>query len=315
MNRPVDSRKHSLSDRRLHYLAEVVATGSMRKAADRCGVEASVISRQIQQLESELGIALMQRLGRGVKPTEAAELVLDYFRAKQADAETLLAQLDELRGLRRGTITIAASEGFMDDLMRKVLKPFSAAYPLLQVNLEHLSVSEIVRRVAENEADLGLAYNPRPDPQVRELMSKPQPVRLIARKEHPLAQRPLPLAVEDILPYPVALLGKGYGLRQAVELVENTDKVQFSCNIVVNTLAALRSYVEAGLGLTFLPAIQLGFPPGGDLVALPVDAPVFNRVEAKLLVRDKRTLSPAVTRLIPYLAQLDMLSKNDIRAG
>jgi len=269
MSRRPDTRRHSLSDKRLRYLSEVVSKGSMRKAAESCGIEASVISRQLQQMENELGTPLMERRGRGVVPTDAAQLLLTYYRTKLAEEDRILGQLDEINGLQRGTITIAASEGFIDNLMQKVLKPFATAYPLLRVNLEHLSVAEIVRRVAESEADIGLAYNPRPHAAVRELISMPQPVRLIVRHDHPLASAVRPIRVREILPYPIALLGQGYGLRQAVEMLEYSAKVQFTCNIVVNTLAALTSYVECGLGLTFLPAIRLGLQPDGPLRAEP----------------------------------------------
>lgn len=66
----------NLSERRLHYLHAALMAGSMRAAAERLGVEASVISRQIQLLEKELNVTLIERRGRGVAPTDAGRLVL-----------------------------------------------------------------------------------------------------------------------------------------------------------------------------------------------------------------------------------------------
>ncbi|MBP0644432.1 LysR family transcriptional regulator, partial [Mycobacterium tuberculosis] len=91
-----------ISERRLRYFYETVSRGSIRAAADRCEVEPSVVSRQIQQLEAELGCKLLERRGRNVVPTEAAELVLDHCRERWASEETLFTRLGELKGLQRG---------------------------------------------------------------------------------------------------------------------------------------------------------------------------------------------------------------------
>ena len=73
-----------ISQVRLKYFNEVMACGSIRGAADKLDTAASVISRQIQLLEKELGVQLFERRSRGLTPTEAADMLLEYHRGCRA---------------------------------------------------------------------------------------------------------------------------------------------------------------------------------------------------------------------------------------
>ncbi len=304
-----------LSERRLRYFYAAVAAGSIRAAADKLDVEPSVISRQIQQLEDELGATLLERRGRGVMPTEAAQLVLDHYRERLAGEETLLARLQELNGLQRGQIQIVAGEGFIDELIHAVLNEFCQRYPKINVTLELMNVNEVVRAVAEDRAHVGLAYAPPPEPTLRVLTARRQPVCVIARPDHPLARRGKALTIADILPYPVGLMTPGFGLRQVIQLVELTEKVRFTAALTTNSIAALKHYASTGLGVTFLPALAVARELGDQLVALPVRNAVLEAADAQLIVRDKRPRSPAVKRLLDYLAEMTVLRADGQGAG
>jgi len=80
-----------LDDRRIRYLYEAVQAGSIRAGADRLNMNPSVVSRQIAQLEAELVITLLERHGRGVKPTEAGAVLVDYH-ASTAPIRTMCWQ-------------------------------------------------------------------------------------------------------------------------------------------------------------------------------------------------------------------------------
>ena len=86
-------KNSQINEARVAYFAAVMDAGSIRGGADRLGLEASVLSRQIQTLERELGVQLFLRSARGVTPTEAAAVLLSYARTAQSNANLLKAQL------------------------------------------------------------------------------------------------------------------------------------------------------------------------------------------------------------------------------
>ena len=91
-----------VQDRRILYFFEAVRLGSVRAAADSLDVAPSAVSRHVAQLEQELNAPLMERHRRGVKPTEAGERVLEYYRQRMAQQEVLLDSLQSLSGLQSG---------------------------------------------------------------------------------------------------------------------------------------------------------------------------------------------------------------------
>src|SRR5689334_16391347 len=78
------------------YVDAVARYGSIRKAAEALHVVSSALNRRILDLEAELGSPLFERLPRGVRPTAAGELFLDYVRRSMRDLEVVSAQIEEL---------------------------------------------------------------------------------------------------------------------------------------------------------------------------------------------------------------------------
>ena len=299
-----------LSERRLHYFLQVAEAGSIRGAADRLGIEPSVVSRQVQQLEDELGVQLLQRHGRGIIPTEAAKLVIDHCRERRSSEALLLTQIGELKGLERGEIHIVAGEGFIEELVRWVLQDFCQQYPKLVVTLEFANAVDVVHMLANDQAHIGLAFRPPIDPAIRTVETRKQPMCVITWPDHPLTRQKQPLALSDVTPYPVGLMSRGFGLSNLVQLAEYSERIQFRPSLVTNSIATLKGYVKAHLGVTFLSAHAVANEVAqGTLVALRTRNEIFESAEAQLMVRAGRQMSFAVERL------LEMLSRNALFQG
>lgn len=96
--------------------------GSIRSASERLDVEPSTISRQIKALEASLRIVLIERGRKGVRPTEAGNILLTYLKRQQSEQETLLSEFDELIGMRRGELVVAVGDGFISDFIGNALR-------------------------------------------------------------------------------------------------------------------------------------------------------------------------------------------------
>ena len=168
-----------IDDRRGRYLYEAVTTGSVRAAGDKLDMNPSVVSRQIAKLEEELAIPLLERHGRGVKPTEAGQMLVDYHRQHVSYQDDVVSKVQELRGLERGHIDLVLGEGFVSDLMAEPLQGFWRRYPGLTVTLSLAGTNEVLRRVAEDTAHIGLVYNPPVTPGIRSRAAIRQPMCVI----------------------------------------------------------------------------------------------------------------------------------------
>src|ERR1700753_713360 len=102
--------------RLLSHVVEVDRTGSSREAAEQLDLTPPAMNRRMQDLEAEVGTPLFERRPRGVKLTTAGEMFVRYARSQIADAERMKSQVEDLRGLRRGSVTIASSQALARDL-------------------------------------------------------------------------------------------------------------------------------------------------------------------------------------------------------
>ena len=103
--------------RLLTYVDAVARHGSIRKAADALNVASSALNRQILDLELDLGSALFERLPRGVRLTAAGEVFLAYTRQAISELKAVESQVEQLRGLVRGQVGVAAVESVAGELL------------------------------------------------------------------------------------------------------------------------------------------------------------------------------------------------------
>ena len=196
-----------MQDLNLRYLYEAAKLGSMRAAADNLGVAVSSVSRQISQLEADMGVGLIEHGRRNIKLTETGLLLIEHYSEQLRVNEAFDAKLSDIKGLRTGRIHLAIGEGFIGQPLSNLLVGFNAKHPGLFINV-HMSASsnEVVRLVAEDDAHLGLVFQSSDDPRIRVLASVRQPLCAIMNVEHPLAGHKL-LKLADLKSYPPVLAG------------------------------------------------------------------------------------------------------------
>jgi len=291
-----------LDSRLLRYILTVVREGSIRGAAERLNVAASAVSRQISDLELRLGLPLLERLPRGVAPTEAGVVVAEHARQQIEDGERLLDTLKQLHGLRRGAVRISCGEGFVGDLLENGILPFSDAYPRIRLQLLLGVTPDILDAVAESGADVGLAYNPPSHAGVRSAAIARQPLCVLAAPGHPRAACGT-VALPSLAAEPLALLTAHHGIRQLIGRAAAEHGIHLVPHLESGSIDVLRRYAMSGRGVTLLPAFAAATEiAGGRLVAIPLLEPLLAEASAHLLVRAQRRLPSAVEQLVAVLA-------------
>ncbi|MFT4240656.1 MAG: LysR family transcriptional regulator [Acidovorax sp.] len=288
-----------LESRRLRYFMQVLESGSVRGAAEVLDMDPSALSRAVGILEKECGTRLLERRGRGVVPTDAGELLAAYLRRQNSQKRHLLAQMASIEKVERGHIDIVAGEGFVDWLMRHSLRSFMQAHPAITVDLAVASSDDIVRSVVEERAHIGLLFQPPQDDRLRSHHSHPQPIEAIVAASHPLARRQGPLALEDLLPYPGAMLHRSFGVRQHIEAAEVSEGVRLKAALTTSSFNAIGQFVAAGLGYAL--NTRLAFPSSlgaESFVCLPMKNPLLHQGRTHVVSRHGRMLPPAVLELL-----------------
>lgn len=289
-----------LSQGRLRYFEAVFSHGSIRGAADALNTAPSVVTRQVTLLEEELGVDLFERQARGMKATEAAAHVMDYWRGCLAHRQQLSERLQAIERLEEGHVRIVLSEGYTDFLVQHVIGPYCSEHPTLNVTLDPLPVLEIINQVADDTAHIGLAYNPQADARVSFHASTKAPAKLLVRADHPLVQTSGPIAVSQLSSFPLALMPSGYGISQLVEALEYSEHIKLKAAFTSSSVVALKRYVRStngiaiiGSGLAAVPEMETG-----ELVLLDIAHELCSSAKLRLLVRRGRPLSPAAARLL-----------------
>jgi DNA-binding transcriptional LysR family regulator len=145
-----------LDVRRLEVLKTVIDEGSFSAAAERLSFTQPAISRQIAALEREAGARLLERDARGVRPTQAGELLLEHATGILSRVASAQAQLDALKQVDRGRLRLGGFASANVFLIPRAITRFTAAYPNVELTLTPGPTKENLPALAEGDVDLAL---------------------------------------------------------------------------------------------------------------------------------------------------------------
>ncbi|GAB2188126.1 LysR family transcriptional regulator [Roseibium sp. LAB1] len=224
----------------MRYFLAVAEAGSIRAASRELNVASSAINRQVLWLEEALGLQLFDRVGRRLRLSQAGELLLAHIRRTYSDFEGTVAELDALKGLRRGTVSIASVESVAEKLLPAVISTFRKSYPGIHVNVSISSSREAARKVEAAEADVGFTFDPPETSALTIAFHHDLVIGALMRPDHPLAGAKS-LGLQDCLKYPVALPAEGLSLRTRLDIVRSRIPGASRTYVEANSLRLMRA--------------------------------------------------------------------------
>lgn len=245
--------------KQLRYLREVSRQSlNMSAAAVALHTSQPGISRQIQELERELGVdLLMRRKNRVLGMTTAGHAVLDVAERMLGDAENIRRISHETRKEAGGQLTLATSHLHARYTLLAPIKAFTQRHPEVQLHLLQADVDDVPRLVEASEADVGISTDVvNAHPSLILLQSGRIHRSVIMRKDHALAARKK-LTLSDLARYPIV----GYNPRsrsgQIIGKVFRDHALKPSFVVSASDSDVIRTYVEEGLGIAVVPTLSL----------------------------------------------------------
>jgi DNA-binding transcriptional LysR family regulator len=240
--------------RRLEVFAKVAELGSFSRAAEALFLTQPTISEHIRALELEVGLPLLDRLGRGATPTPAGRVLLDYAHRMLKLAEEARQAIDHFQGRMSGTLIVGGSTIPGEYVLPALIGQFKAKYPDIAITLRVGSSQQVSEWVDEGRVEVGVvgALPVLRTLAARELMT--DELVVVVPAGHPWAGRKT-VGLADVQAEPLIVREPGSGSREALERAlreAGTDLDAFRLAGEIGSTQAVKQAVRAGVGITII---------------------------------------------------------------
>lgn len=239
-----------LTDLRLFLL--VIEAGSITRGAERAHLALASASARIRGLEEELGVALLERERRGVRPTPAGQALARHARGVLQQVEHLRGELGGYAGGLKGRVRLLSNTAALSEFLPDALSAFLTAHPEVDVEVEERLSHEIVQAVAEGQAEVGLVADTVELGALETFAFQEDRLVLVTPREHPLAARQ-EVAFAEVLEAPFVGLGEGSALQEHLAWHAARLGRRLRYRVRLRGFDALCRMVERGVGLAVIP--------------------------------------------------------------
>lgn len=243
----------------LRYFAKVADLGNVTRAAEACHVSQPSLSQQIAKLERELGQPLFERLGRGVRLTEAGRMFKRYsdqILSLTEDARTRVSDEPD-----SGRITVAAIPTIAPYYLPGILTRFGKECPRARVEIVEETTGNILRLLAEGDVDLAILALPIQAEHVHTRTLFTEELLAVVPADHPLAKKPR-VGLKDLVLEPFVVLNEAHCLTGATMSFCARHSASPLVTAKSHQLLTVLELVRLGQGVSLIPAMAV--PKGRD---------------------------------------------------
>lgn len=244
-----------LSLDRLQAFCYVVDLGSFSAAAERLDLSQPAISLQIRELEKQVGVRLIERVGRRAAPTAAGEELLGHARRIDAAAAAALDAMSRHAKGTIGRIRLGTGDTACIYFLPPVLRALRSKFPSLDIVVSTGNSPDILKSIEDNTIDLGLVTLPAPG-----RMFDIQPVlddEFVAITSRGAVALPERVTPSDLAKLPIVLYEPGANTRQLIDQWAIRAGVALKPVMELGSVEAIKELVGAGLGCSILPGLSL----------------------------------------------------------
>ena len=276
--------------RQIKYFIEVAKREHMTDAADALHVAQSAVSRQIVNLEAELGVNLFIREGRSIRLTPIGRMFLEKMEQAMDVIEQARREIEESLDPETGTVRIGFPSSLAAYLLPSVISAFRKDHPEVKFQLHQGAYRYLIDSVINGEIDMAL-LGPLPlqERKVKSEILFMENLFALLPSKHPLANKSS-LKLGELRDDSFVLSPKDYVLRDIVIDACRQFGFEPTVNFEGKDIDALKGLVSAGLGVTLLPEITLVDSLPRSTVKIPVVEPHVTRTVGVIIPIDRELL-------------------------
>ncbi|MGB6006973.1 LysR family transcriptional regulator [Castellaniella sp.] len=236
----------------LHLFLCIVDAGSITQGAARANLALASASERLRNIETDAGVALLERRPRGVVATEAGEALAHHARLILRQRDLLKGELDGFSNGMRGTLVLYANTAALTNFLPQRLAAWLAERPQLHIELKERTSAEIVHLVKAGLAEAGIVSDA---VEVHDLRVKPvtkDHLILIVPSSHRFASQ-TNIQFSDVLSEPFVGLAPGSALQDHIEERARAAGRILKLRIRMKTFEGLCEMVQHGIGVGILP--------------------------------------------------------------
>ncbi len=287
----------------LRYFVEVAKVGSIRGAARGLNVVSSAVNRQILNLEDQFGVQLFDRIGRGIKISEAGEILLIHAKRALADFDNAIEALDDLSGLKRGIVKVAVVESVADSLMTRVVSRFQQTYPGIQVEILIASSARVMQSISNAEVHVALGFNAPNHDGLKHINCQELSIGAVVAPSHDLAKMPS-CTLAQCMHYSIAMPNDNLSIGRILSNAIRSQKLISKTLIKTNSLRFMKSLATQSGYVAF--QTRLGIEAerhAKNLIFIPITKPDLPSDQLVLVTNELHELSLAPRTFISHLDQ------------
>jgi DNA-binding transcriptional LysR family regulator len=236
--------------RQLATFHAVARLGSVSAAADELHLTQPAVSIQIASLEESARAPLLQRTGRGVRLTEAGELLDNYARRILDLWREAGEEMATLQGVFAGTLRVGAITT-AEYLLPPMLVTFAGEHPQVKVKLQVGNRDEIVHMLAGQEIDLAIMGRPPAELKTESVAFAKHPMAFLAAPTHPIMSGPKP-TLAALSEQRILVRERGSGTRATIERMFKDAGLPLRIGSELSSNEAIKHMCAAGFGVAFL---------------------------------------------------------------
>lgn len=285
------------------YFHEVMQARSIRGAAKALNVAPSAISRKLKEIEAMVGAKLMERHHDGFRLTAAGEVVADHVSQVLRGLGRMQSSLDELRGLRRGHVIIAAVPAAAPDFVPRIVAAFRKLYPRITFQCDFVGTHQVVERVRDGDADVGVCFSPPSSRALRHAISVPLPFGAVLSPDNPFARRTT-LRLYDLVDagVPLILPDESISIRGLIDRVISDSGLDAQPAIVSASRDFTIALAQFGVGAAFQTTLGIERElREGTLAFVPLVDPHLKPSHLTVILSALRPQAPGTSLMVEAL--------------
>ncbi len=240
----------------LRYFLAVGRLGSIRKAADELNVSASAIDRQILNVEAEIGMPLFERLPTGLRLTAAGEIMMAAGGRWQKSLTEVRAQIEDLRGLKRGHVEIAVIDALAKGVIPAAIQSLQTRYPGITIEVKVAANDAVRRMIASGEVDFGVFFGPESYRDITVRAFVDVHLGFITPVGHPFGDQ-AEARFSACAGSPVVVPSSPLAVHQQIAVLEGTTRIALERKATSNNIQMITSLVLQGVGIGILTSLDV----------------------------------------------------------